>query len=235
MRGAAAALIALGGIALTVPVSAAPKAAVDWTRAVVVQPSGGFRMGNPKARVKLVEFVSLTCSHCRHFEEEGGGPLIAKYVRTGKVSFEVRNYVRDAFDMSASLIARCNAAKGFFPLTRALLKEQPKWAAAAEAVPRERLEALYRLPTGRLVLEAARIAGLQKWAAARGLPAARTNQCLTDAKEIDRLVEMTKSATDQYPDFRGTPSFLLNGELLGSTATWGELEPKLRAALGERG
>lgn len=234
MRRLGAALIALGAVALTSPASAAP-APVDWTRTVAAQPSGGFRMGNPRAKVKLVEFVSLTCSHCRHFEEEGGAALIAKYVKTGKVSLEFRNYVRDAFDMSASVIARCNGAKGFFPLTRALLRDQAKWTAVADAAPKERLEAMQSLPTGRLVLEAARIAGLQKWAAARGLPAARTSQCLTNLKEIERLIEMTKGATDQYPDFPGTPSFLLNGELLGSTATWGELEPKLRAALGERG
>lgn len=226
--------VAVAFAALT-PAIAAPRPAVDWTRTVAVQPSGGYAMGNPKAKVKLVEFVSLTCSHCRHFDEEAAGPLIAKYVKTGKVSLEYRNYVRDAYDMSASLIARCNGARSFFPLTRALLKDQPKWTAAAAAAPPERLEAMQKLPTGQLVLEAAKIAGLQKWAAARGLPVARSTQCLTNVKDIDRLVGMTKAAMDQYPDFRGTPSFLLNGELLGSTATWSELEPKLRAALGERG
>lgn len=233
MRSAAAAL-AVAAVALA-PASAAPRRAVDWTRTVAIQPSGGYAIGNPKAKVKLVEYVSLTCSHCRHFDEEAGGPLIAKYVKTGKVRLEYRNYVRDAYDMSASLISRCNGARSYVPLTRALLKDQPTWTATAAAAAPERLEAMQKLPTGRLVLEAAKVAGLQKWAAGRGLPAARTTQCLTNLKEIDRLVGMTKAATEQYPDFRGTPSFLINGELLTSTTTWSELEPKLRAALGERG
>ena len=49
-------------------------------------------------------------------------PLIDNYVKTGQVSYEFRNYVRDPFDLTASLIARCNGAKSFFPLARALLQ-----------------------------------------------------------------------------------------------------------------
>ena len=233
MRLAAVAL-AVAAAAPT-PASAAPRPAIDWARTVALQPSGGFRMGNPKAKVKLVEFGSLTCPHCQYFDADGVGPLIAKYVRSGKVSYEYRNYVRDAYDLGASLIARCNGARGFFPLTRALFKDQEKWTATARAASQERKEALKDLPENRLFLEAAKVAGLQQWAATHGVPVARSSQCLSNTKEIDRLVKMTGATNDKYPDFQGTPSFLLNGELLGSTATWPELEPKLRAALGERG
>ncbi|MEA3079375.1 MAG: hypothetical protein QOF05_783, partial [Sphingomonadales bacterium] len=45
----------------------APKPKVDWARTVVATPEGGFRMGNPSAKVKLVEYGSLACPHCRHF------------------------------------------------------------------------------------------------------------------------------------------------------------------------
>jgi protein-disulfide isomerase len=230
----AAVAIGVAAAALT-PAAAAPRPSVDWTRTVALQPSSGFRMGNPKAPVKLVEYGSLTCPHCRYFDEQGAGPLIANYVKTGKVSWEFRNYVRDAYDLSASLIARCNGARSFFPLTRALFKAQVKWIAAAKSAPDERKEAMKALPENRLFLEAARVAGLQSLAAARGVPTARSNQCLTNTKEVDRLVAMTAAANEKYPDFPGTPTFLLNGEMLGNTATWSQLEPKLRAALGERG
>ena len=46
---------------------------------------------------------------------------------------------------------------------------------------------------------------------------------------------MTSDATTAYPNFSGTPSFVINGELLERTATWKDLEPKIQAALGERG
>jgi protein-disulfide isomerase len=69
----------------------------------------------------------MTCPHCAAFDETGVQPLIDKYVKDGQVSFELRNYVRDPFDITASLIARCNGAQGFFPLTRACSRTRPKW------------------------------------------------------------------------------------------------------------
>ena len=72
-------------------------------------------MGNPNAEVKLVEFGSMTCPHCAEFDEQGGKPLIDNYVKNGQVSFEFRNFVRDPFDMTASLIARCGGAKQLLP------------------------------------------------------------------------------------------------------------------------
>ena len=75
------------------------------------------------------------------------------------------------------------------------------------------------------------LAGLQDWAAARGVPQARTQQCLTDQKKIDQLVQISSDVTNQYPDFQGTPSFIINGSLLKDTATWDKLQPQLDAAL----
>ena len=50
---------------------------------VVNATSAGFMMGNPNAKVKLVEIGSLSCPHCKAFEEEGVPTLIDKYVKTG--------------------------------------------------------------------------------------------------------------------------------------------------------
>src|SRR4051794_34300657 len=60
----------------------------DWARTVVATPAGGFRMGNAAAKVRLVEYGSLACPHCRHFEETGYKPLVDQYVRTGRASYE---------------------------------------------------------------------------------------------------------------------------------------------------
>ncbi|MFL6743720.1 MAG: thioredoxin domain-containing protein, partial [Sphingomicrobium sp.] len=131
---AAAALAACGSkednAASNAPINltpVAPPAGGDWTQTVVATPEGGMLMGNPNAKVKLVEYGSLTCPHCRAFDEEGVPALLGKYVKSGQVSWEFRNYVRDAADLTAALIARCNGAKGFFPLVRALYHDQPFW------------------------------------------------------------------------------------------------------------
>ena len=210
----------------------APPEGGDWAEVVNPSPAGGFVMGNPNAAVKLVEYGSLTCPHCREFDETGVQPLIDKYVKSGRVSFEFRNYVRDPFDLAGALITRCNGAKGFFPLTRAMFKDQPNWMNTLQAIPPERQEALTALGPDRKFLEIAKAAGFQQWAAMRGLPSAKSTACLSNEAEINRLVQMTSDVNSQFPQFPGTPSFTLNGELLDKAGTWSLLEPKLREALG---
>jgi protein-disulfide isomerase len=207
----------------------------DWSTVVSATPAGGFVMGNPDAKLKLIEYGSLTCPHCREFDEKGVPLLISNYVKTGLVSWEFRNYVRDAFDLTASLIARCNGAKSFFPLARAFYKDQNVWIGKIQGVPQDQIERLQNLPPSQQFVELGKVAGFQDWAAARGVPVAKTNQCLADENTVNQLVQMTSDATSQYPDFPGTPTFILNGKMLEKTATWENLEPQLRAALGERG
>jgi protein-disulfide isomerase len=227
-----------GDTATNAPLHVAPVAPPkggDWTTIVSATPQGGFRMGNPNAKLKLIEYGSLTCPHCREFDEKGVPTLIANYVKTGQLSWEFRNYVRDAFDLTASLVARCNGAEGFFPLARALYKDQPTWIAKVQETPPAQMEQLQNLPTNQEFLQMAKIAGFQEWAAAHGLPTAKSTQCLTDENSVNQLVQMTSDATTQYPDFPGTPTFILNGKMLDKTATWEMLEPQLRSATGERG
>jgi protein-disulfide isomerase len=210
----------------------APPKGGDWTMVVNATPAGGFMMGNPNAKVKLVEYGSLTCPHCREFDEKGVPTLIDKYVKSGQVSWEFRNYVRDPFDLTASLIARCNGAKSFFPLMRAFYKDQVAWVTKIQETPQAQLEALQNLPPNQEFVQAAKFAGFPEWAAARGVPAAKTNQCLSNENNINQLVQMTGDATNQFPNFPGTPTFVINGKMAENTATWELLEPQLKKALG---
>ena len=209
-----------------------PPADGDWSTVVAQTAQGGFRMGNPDAKVKLIEFGSMTCPHCAEFDEAAFEPLVQKYVKSGQVSFEFRNYVRDPFDISASLIARCNGSRSFFPLTGALFEDQQQWINRLQAMPQQQLEALTNLGPERQFLEIAEAAGLQQWAAMRGVPTAKSTQCLTDQNAVSQLVQMNSDITSEYPQFQGTPSFVINGELAENTATWAQLEPKIREALG---
>jgi len=209
----------------------APPAGKQWSDVVTQTAQGGYLMGNPGAAVKVVEFASMTCPHCAEFDENGMQALIDKYVKTGQVSLEFRNFVRDPFDLSASVIARCGGPERFYPLTRGLLADQKNWTQRLSTLPQEQLQALQALPPTRQFLEIARLAGMQQWAAQRGLPSARSSQCLQDENEINRLVQMNSDATTEHPEFKGTPTFVVNGDLVDG-ATWKALEPELRKALG---
>lgn len=204
----------------------------DWTN-VVNATSDGFMMGNPNAKVKLVEIGSLFCPVCKRFEDEGAPTLMSKYVKSGQVSWEFRPYlIHGAVDMAANLVARCAGLKTFFPLSQALYKDQETLLSKVEAAPQDKVAAIQNLPTNQIFVEMANLLGLQNWAAARGVPVAKSNQCLANQQMIDREVQVTSNVNSQYPDFKGTPSFILNGKLLPETASWEKLEPQLKAAVG---
>ena len=109
--------------------------------------------------------------------------------------------------------------------------DQPILEAKIQAVPQDKLAQLQNLPTNQLFVTYANLLGLQDWAAARGVPQAKSNQCLADQKMIDREVQITSDVNSQYPDFSGTPSFILNGKMLTKTGDWPTLEPQIKAAL----
>jgi protein-disulfide isomerase len=211
---------------------ATPPAGGTWAD-VVNATSAGFMMGNPNAKVKLVEIGSLSCPHCKAFEDEGVPALIDKFVKPGKVSWEFRPYIiHGPIDMAADLIVRCNGVKTFFPLVQAMYKDQAALMAKIEAAPQDKVAQIQNLPTNQIFVAMANLLGLQDWAAARGVPQAKSNQCLSDQKMIDHEVELTSDVNIQYPEFTGTPAFIVNGKMLPKEiAGWDKLEPQLQDSL----
>ncbi len=202
----------------------------DWTKTVAVTPEGGFRMGNPAARVKLVEYGSLICPHCRHFNETGYKPLLQGYVRTGKVSYEFRNMVLNAPDISVSLLTRCSGAARFFPMSEAVYASQPDWEKRLVGMTAADKAALDKMSDQQQLVRYAQVSGLLGIAARFGVTAVRARQCLADPKALDRLLDITRAANGL--GINRTPTFAINGKVRDELATWEELEPALKAALG---
>jgi protein-disulfide isomerase len=233
---AAAALVALAvaPAAAAAPVRhrAAPHAAPaarDWSRVVAATPEGGFRMGNPAARVKLVEYGSLTCPHCAAFAREGEAALVQKYVRAGRVSYEFRNYVLNGIDVAATLATRCSGPSGFFPMAQTLYVTQPVWVARINGLSPAQKNEIKALPEGRRLVRLAQIGGLTQVAARYGVAPARAASCLADAGALDRLGKIVEAANALGVE--GTPTFFING-VKADTNTWTGLEPLIRNAGG---
>ena len=74
------------------------------------------------------------------------------------------------------------------------------------------------------------LGGLKAYASMRGVPRAKADQCLANEAEINKLVQMNSDAVSTY-NVPGTPTFLINNEVVEQTATWGLLEPKIKDAL----
>lgn len=222
-------VIAFAAVGISALVAAAPAAAqTDWSRTVTATADGGVAMGNPKAKVTLVEYGSLTCPHCREFHEAGMKPLVANYVKSGKVRFEYRSFLLNGYDVAANLVARCNGPKGFFPVADAMFQRQPQWLAAAQNAPKDKLEALQGLPPEKLLPQLASLTGLQAIGASKGVAVAKANQCLANRAAADALIAHANKARGQ--GITGTPTFFLNGTKIEG-GHWAEVESALKAAL----
>ncbi|GGE01360.1 hypothetical protein GCM10011529_04620 [Polymorphobacter glacialis] len=219
---AATAIAPMGG-------TAAP-ASTNWTETVVATPEGGFRMGNPNAKVKLLEFASLTCPHCKDFHAEALETIKTKYVASGDVSYEFRNFVLNGPDFAASLLARCQGPAPFFGLLASFFRDQDQWTKGFIAMSKADQDRITALPQDQQLAAMATTAKLDEYVRARGIPRAKFEACVADKASTETLTKMGTQATETYK-LTGTPGFIINGTTQKDVYTWAALEPKLQEAL----
>jgi protein-disulfide isomerase len=220
------------GAAAEATTAAAPSAPgdTDWRQVTAATPEGGFRLGNPDARVKLVEYASLTCPHCREFHEAGMTTIRDKYIASGNVSYEFRNFVLNGPDYAASMLARCMGPEAFFGLLGAFFTDQVAWTEAFTKLTPADNQRLSALPEDQQIKALAELGQLDAYVRARGIPRAKFDQCLADKAALDQLAKLRTQATEEYK-LTGTPGFIINGKTQEGVYSWADLEPKLKAAL----
>lgn len=197
----------------------------DWTQAVSETPEGGYRMGNPDAPVKLVEYGSIGCPYCGRFSVEGSRPLAERYVHSGQVSWEFRPYLIHPEDPAIFQLLRCMGPGPFFRLTEQLYATQQEWAGRLQAGQQQ----FQNLPREQRMAAMIRVAGLDQFFRQRGMPQSRIDSCLADTPALERLADITSRAQSQ--GVGGTPNFWVNGEQTQADS-WAEVEQRLRAAIG---
>jgi protein-disulfide isomerase len=217
--------------ALALPLLGAAPAGPNWVGMVAQGPNGAYVMGNPKAKVRLVEYISYTCGHCAHFTEEAKLPLKRDYVAKGLVAVEFRNAVRDQFDMTAALAARCGGAAKFFGNSEALMAAQEQWLGKAQGFIDANGPRLQKMAPSEGFKAIARGVGIDAIMRARGVTAVQLDACLINKPNQDRIIALTNEAWQQSK-INGTPAFKVNGTLLGGSGTWAVVEPAIKAALG---
>ena len=217
-------------VAANGPVAAAPPpAGKQWTDIVSETPDGGYVMGNPNAPVKLIEYASFSCPHCKHFEETGADALKSKYVATGKVSWEFRSFLIHSMDAPLTLLMRCRGPEPFFALTEQLYAGQDEMMKKFIAMTPAEQQRIAALSPAENFKAQAEIGGLYGFFGARGLPKAQADACLTDPKATEKLNDWTnKYANDGINE---TPSFVINGTLWQEPDRTAELWPQLDHAL----
>ena len=227
LLAALAAAAALALPALSADAQRRPAApARDWTQTAARTPEGGFRMGNPNAPIKLIEYMSLSCVHCAAFARESHPRLAQNYIRPGRVSVEYRNLVLNGPDVAATVLTRCAAPRAFFDMAHELLATREQWLGRMSAVPQAQRAEIGRLPPMQAVQRVVPLLGLDRVAARHGLTPAAQRACLSSQANFDRIEQMARVGHDQFA-VEGTPTFIVNGRTITDTNVWAGIEPLL--------
>lgn len=218
-------LLALIGAGLSL--NQAKAAPPDWSTHVVKAADGAFVVGNPAAKVKLVEYLSYTCPHCAAFSKESAAVLRGQMVKSGSTSIEMRNLIRDQLDLDAALLARCAGPAGFDKLSAAFFAQQDQWLPAGIQWEQTNGQRIALYPKMARLKASADGAGLTDIAKANGMTQAQVDACFATEAGLQPILAMMQ----QIPaGITGTPGFLINGKLQDKVYGWTALQPLLRAA-----
>lgn len=209
---------------------AAPEG-TEWTDMVTVSDMDGYVLGNPDAPIKVIEYASLTCPACAAFAS--GGPaeeLKNEYVKTGRVSFELRNQIHGPHDLALATMVRCGAKESFHPLSDQV------WLNLQQVLDpifanQEAVQQSLTLPADQRLVRLAEIGGFYDFFAARGLSRDQAQQCLADEAKYTKIAENSDTQSRDL-EVTGTPTFFINGRKIdtGGQAPWNVVEPLLQQA-----
>ena len=159
--------------------------------------SGDVVLGNADAPVTIIEYASVTCSHCAHFSEEVM-PVVEERIEAGDVKFIFRGFPTAPVDiaMAGHAIAHCAGEDRFYDVLHDLFSNQANIFQAAR--------------TG-TVGDA-----LQATAARHGLDAAEFRACTRNQELYAQMSDVIRDAQNQ--GINTTPTIFINGERAGPDA-----------------
>ena len=145
-------------------------------------------LGNPKAKIEVIEYASLSCPHCGHFNDAVFPTLKSKYIDTGKVKYTLKEMLTEPANVAAAgfLLARCAGPDKYFTVVDQVFRSQPRWT------------------QGNIKPILAEIG------ATNGVDAAHFDACLQDQAAVDAVVGRAKRAAEQ-DGVNSTPTLFING------------------------
>jgi protein-disulfide isomerase len=212
-QGAATVVLAAALGAATLPPFPGAAFADDVPEAQLMKPQAltDMVMGSEKAPVTIVEYASMTCPHCAHFEENTFPELKKKYIDTGKVRYILREFPLDPLAAAAFMLARCAGEKDtgrYYAMVDTLFRQQQQWVVAKPLDP---------------LLAIAKQAGFTKES---------FDACLANQKLLDDIQKVRQEAIDQFK-VQSTPTFFINGTMHAGALSMDEIskliDPYLKA------
>jgi protein-disulfide isomerase len=170
-------------------------------------PLGDQAMGDANAPVTIIEYASMTCSHCAQFHLTTYPALKSRYIDTGKVRYILREFPLDPLAAGAFMLARCAGEGKYFPLVEKLFAEQKNWAFVQNPIP----------PLFAIAKEA-------------GFTEQSFEKCLSDQKLLDNIDETRQRASQKF-GVNSTPTFFINGKISRGALTIEEIEKQIQPYL----
>jgi protein-disulfide isomerase len=166
-------------------------------------------LGNPKAKVQVIEYASLSCPHCAHFNETVFAPFKTKWVDTGKARYTLKEMLTQPEQVAAAgfLLARCAGPAKYFKVVDEVFRSQPRWT-DGQIKP-----------------------VLEEIGKANGVDEAKFAACLQDQKALDALSLRARRAFET-DGVQSTPTLFINGKKLENIpASPAEMDAAIAQAL----
>lgn len=198
-------------------------------------------LGDPNAKVTLIEYASPTCPHCATWSNTVLAPFREKYVDTGKVKLIIRPFARNTLDaaifMLAEHAARATDAQAVPADPSAPSSEAPadtaatgEFSAAAAETYENVLATFFRTQT-EWGTAAEPLPAIKKITTMLGFSDAAFEAALKDQELFGAIENMRKQALEEF-GLEGTPTFYLNGKQLTGDKTLDELSAEIDPLLG---
>ena len=152
-------------------------------------------LGNPDAKVTLIEYASFTCPHCAAFHANDFKKLKTDFIDTNLIHFINREVYFDRFGLWAGITARCgeNAESRYFGMIDMIYTQQRDWANPDNS-PQEIIDKL------------------RKIGKTAGLTDVDLDTCFADGDRAQALYA-TYLKNAKADGVEGTPSFVINGKM----------------------
>jgi protein-disulfide isomerase len=169
-------------------------------------PLGDQVQGKADAPVTIIEYASMTCSHCATFHVQTYPQLKQKYIETGKVKYILREFPLDELAAGAFMVARCAGDGKYYDAIEAMFKGQQSWAFVRNPIP-----PLFAIAKN------------------FGLNEQTFEKCLSDQKMLDGVNAVRQRGQEKF-GVNSTPTFFINGKIFRGAMTFPELEQQIAAA-----
>jgi hypothetical protein len=139
----------------------------------------------------------------------------------------VRPVIRNALDLTVSLLAQCGDPAGFKDRHRTFMLTQEQWLGKVRNAPQTQ-QAIWARGDKASRMNAASALGLTQMLVERGGSVAALDACVMDDATAQRLIDNGRADNTEF-GIPGTPSFALDGKLLTNVHSWDALYPVLSA------